>query len=147
MADDKEMELISVLNEQERILDSMLDEQSRIHECVVKRSWEGLEQYVMTINELGGEFSRVDNFRDRIASVSDDIYFKPEVKDVFLRVKNKLSRSKIENDALAKYVNATKAFISEVMDNCISQQRNDIYSSNGTMRKNYAQSIVINRSV
>ena len=147
MADDKEMELISVLNEQERILDSMLDEQSRIHECVVKRSWEGLEQYVMTINELGGEFSRVDNFRDRIASVSDDIYFKPEVKDVFLRVKNKLSKSKIENDALAKYVNATKAFISEVMDNCISQQPNDIYSSNGTMRKNYAQSIVINRSV
>lgn len=147
MADDKEMELISVLNEQERILDSILDEQSRIHECVVKRSWEGLEQYVMTINELGGEFSRVDNFRDRIASVSDDIYFKPEVKDVFLRVKNKLSKSKIENDALAKYVNATKAFISEVMDNCISQQRNDIYSSNGTMRKNYAQSIVINRSV
>lgn len=147
MADDKEMELISVLNEQERILDSMLDEQSRIHECVVKRSWEGLEQYVMTINELGGEFSRVDNFRDRIASVSDDIYFKPEVKDVFLRVKNKLSKSKIENDALAKYVNATKAFISEVMDNCISQQRNDIYSSNGTMRKNYVQSIVINRSV
>ena len=147
MADDKEMELISVLNEQERILDSMLDEQSRIHECVVKRSWEGLEQYVMTINELGGEFSRVDNFRDRIASVSDDIYFKPEVKDVFLRVKNKLSKSKIENDALAKDVNATKAFISEVMDNCISQQRNDIYSSNGTMRKNYAQSIVINRSV
>ena len=147
MADDKEMELISVLNEQERILDSMLDEQSRIHECVVKRSWEGLEQYVMTINELGGEFSRVDNFRDRIASVSDDIYFKPEVKDVFLRVKSKLSKSKIENDALAKYVNATKAFISEVMDNCISQQRNDIYSSNGTMRKNYAQSIVINRSV
>ena len=147
MADDKEMELISVLNEQERILDSMLDEQSRIHECVVKRSWEGLEQYVMAINELGGEFSRVDNFRDRIASVSDDIYFKPEVKDVFLRVINKLSKSKIENDALAKYVNATKAFISEVMDNCISQQRNDIYSSNGTMRKNYAQSIVINRSV
>ena len=166
MADDKEMELISVLNEQERILDSMLDEQSRIHECVVKRSWEGLEQYVMTINELGGEFSRVDNFRDRIASVSDDIYFKPEVEGMIIpasevkiikpqkvskeseqSIKNKLSKSKIENDALAKYVNATKAFISEVMDNCISQQRNDIYSSNGTMRKNYAQSIVINRSV
>lgn len=147
MAEDKEMELISVLNEQERILDSMLDEQNRIHECVVKRSWEGLEQYVMNINELGGEFSKVDNFRDSIASVSDDIYFKPDVKDVFLRVKNKLSRSKIENDALAKYVNATKTFIAEVMDNCVSQQRNDIYSANGTMRKNYAQSIVINRSV
>lgn len=147
MAEDKEMELISVLNEQERILDSMLSEQSRIHECVVKRSWEGLEQFVMNINELGGEFSKVDNFRDSIASVSDDIYFRPEVKDVFLRVKSKLSKSKIENDALARYVNATKAFISEVMDNCISQQRNDIYSSNGTMRKNYAQSIVINRSV
>lgn len=147
MAEDKEMELISVLNEQERILDSMLSEQNRIHECVVKRSWEGLEQYVMNINELGGEFSKVDDFRDKIASVSDDIYFRPEVKDVFLRVKSKLSKSKIENDALARYVNATKAFISEVMDNCISQQRNDIYSSNGTMRKNYAQSIVINRSV
>ncbi|MDO4507224.1 MAG: hypothetical protein Q4B64_09760 [Spirochaetales bacterium] len=147
MAEDKEMELISVLNEQERILDSMLNEQNRIHECVVKRSWEGLEQYVMNINELGGEFSKVDDFRDKIASVSDDIYFRPEVKDVFLRVKSKLSKSKIENDALARYVNATKAFISEVMDNCISQQRNDIYSSNGTMRKNYAQSIVINRSV
>ena len=147
MAEDKEMELISVLNEQERILDSMLNEQNRIHECVVKRSWEGLEQYVMNINELGGEFSKVDNFRDRIASVSDDIYFRPEVKDVFLRVKSKLSKSKIENDALARYVNATKAFISEVMVNCISQQRNDVYSANGTMRKNYAQSIVINRSV
>ena len=147
MAEDKEMELISVLNEQERILDSMLSEQSRIHECVVKRSWEGLEQFVMNINELGGEFSKVDNFRDSIASVSDDIYFRPGVKDVFLRVKSKLSKSKIENDALARYVNATKAFISEVMDNCISQQCNDIYSSNGTMRKNYAQSIVINRSV
>ncbi|WP_407397333.1 hypothetical protein [Treponema sp.] len=147
MAEDKEMELISVLNEQERILDSMLNEQNRIHECVVKRSWEGLEQYVMNINELGGEFSKVDNFRDSIASVSDDIYFRPEVKDVFLRVKSKLSKSKIENDALARYVNATKTFISEVMDNCVAQQRNDIYSANGTMRKNYAQSIVINRSV
>ena len=51
------------------------------------------------------------------------------------------------DDALAKYVNATKTFISEVMDTCVAQQRNDIYSSNGTMRKNYAQSIVINRSV
>lgn len=147
MAEDKEMELISVLNEQERILDSMLSEQNRIHECVVKRSWEGLEQYVMNINELGGEFSKVDNFRDRIASVSDDIYFRPEVKDIFLRVKNKLSRSKIENDALAKYVSATRTFISEVMEECTSQQRNDIYSPNGTMRKNYAQSIVINRSI
>lgn len=147
MAEDKEMELISVLNEQERILDSMLSEQNRIHECVVKRSWEGLEQYVMNINELGGEFSKVDDFRDKIASISDDIYFKPEVKDVFLRVKSKLSKSKVENDALARYVSATKTFIAEVMDDCVSHQRNDIYSSNGTMRKNYAQSIVINRSI
>lgn len=147
MADDKEMELISVLNEQERILDSMLSEQNRIHECVVKRSWQGLEQYVMNINELGGEFSRIDSFRDSIATVSEDIYFRPEVKDVFLRVKSKLSRSKVENDALAKYVSATKKFISEVMDNCVAQQRNDIYSPNGTMRKNYAQSIVINSCV
>ncbi len=147
MADDKEMELISVLNEQERILDSMLKEQDKIHECVVKRSWIGLEQYVLSINELGGEFSKIDGFRDSIANVSDDIYFRPEVKDVFLRVKSKLSRSKIENDALAKYVSATKKFISEVMDECVAKQRNEIYSPNGTIRKNYAQSIVINRSV
>ena len=93
------------------------------------------------------EFSKVDKFREKIASVSENIYFHPEVKDVFLRVKTKLSRSKVENDALAKYVSATKKFISEVMDQCASQQRNEIYSPNGTMRKNYAQSIVVNRSI
>lgn len=147
MAEEKEIELISVLNEQERILDSMLMEQNKIHECVVKRSWAGLEEYVLNINELGSEFSKVDKFREKIASVSENIYFHPEVKDVFLRVKTKLSRSKVENDALAKYVSATKKFISEFMDQCASQQRNEIYSPNGTMRKNYAQSIVVNRSI
>lgn len=147
MAEEKEIELISVLNEQERILDSMLEEQDKVHECVVKRSWEGLEQFVLAINELGTEFSRADAFRERIASVSDSIYFQPEVKDVFLRVKTKLSKSKIENDALAKYVSATKKFISEVMDECASQQHNELYSPNGTFRKKYAQSVVINRSI
>jgi hypothetical protein len=147
MAEDREIELISVLNEQERILDSMLQEQDKVHECVVKRSWEGLEQFVMNINELGGEFSKVDSFREKIAEVSDDIYFQPEVRDVFLRVKTKLSRSKIENEALAKYVSATKKFISEVMDECASQQHNDIYSPNGTFKKNYAPSVVVNRSI
>ncbi len=147
MAEEKEIELISVLNEQERILDSMLNEQNKIHECVVKRSWEGLEEFVLNINELGSEFSKVDKFRENIAPVSENIYFSPKVKDVFLRVKSKLSRSKIENDALAKYVSATKKFISEVMDQCAAQQHSEIYSANGTFRKNYAQSVVINRSV
>lgn len=147
MAENREIELISVLNEQERILDSMLKEQDKIHECVVSRLWNGLEQYVLNVNELGNEFSKVDQFREKIASVSEDVYFAPEVKDVFLRVKSKLSKSKIENDALAKYVGATKQFITEVMDECISQQRNDVYTSGGAMRRNYGSSIVINASV
>ena len=84
MAEEKEIELISVLNEQERILDSMLMEQNKIHECVVKRSWAGLEEYVLNINELGSEFSKVDKFREKIASVSENIYFHPEVKELIL---------------------------------------------------------------
>ncbi len=147
MAEKKEIELVKVLSEQERILDSMLEEQMRIHECVVKRSWEGLEEYISKISKLGNEFSTCDRFRDKIAPISENIYFAPEVKDVFLRVKTKLSKSKIENDALRQYVSATRKFISEVMDECVSEQRNDIYSSNGTFRKNYGQSIIVNSSI
>lgn len=143
---EENMELISVLNEQERILDSMLSEQNRIHECVVKRSWDGLERYVLKINELGMEFSEVDQMRERLVSDDKNIYLQPEVRDVLTRVRSKLVKSKVENDALSKYVRATKEFITEVMDECASQQRSTLYSPNGFVRNGYAQSVVINTS-
>ncbi len=142
----KLIELESILNEQERILDSMLKEQDKIHECVVKRVWDGLEKYIHNMSVLGSEFSKIDAYREKLASVSDDIYFSSEIRDVFLRVKSKLSKSKVENEALSKYVGATKNFITAVMEECIASQRNDVYTSNGSMRRNYGNSIVINAS-
>ena len=147
MAEEKQTKLLGVLSEQERILDSMLEEQDKVHECVARRAWDGLEEYVMNISELGHEFYEADKQRDKIARVSESIYLAPEVRDVFLRVKTKLSKSKVENDALAKYVRATKQFISRVMDDCACKQRNEIYSPNGSFRKNFAQSVVVNTSV
>ena len=144
MADEKEMELISVLNEQDRILDSMLDHQRRIYNCVVSKSWDGLESCVQHVNELGNDFAKVDSFREKIAPVSNSIYFAPSVRDVFLRVKTKLARSKVESQSLGKYVGAAKEFIETVMDECTSQQHSSVYTSTGSMKKNYGQSIVIN---
>lgn len=141
--------LVDVLSQEERILDSMLEEQNRVHNSVVSRSWEGLEKTVGVINELGTRFSKTDLRREQIADISDDVYFDRDVRDVFLRVKQKLSKSKIENDALAKYVAATKSFISAVMDDCASQQNNNVYSYDGSMKRSgYAtQSIVVNKSI
>lgn len=139
--------LVEALLTEERILDSMLEKQSRVHDCVVKRSWEGLEDAVIGINELGARFSKADLMRQRIADVSNDVYFDKDVRDVFFRVRTKLSKSKIENDALARYVSATKSFITAVMDDCAIQQNNNVYSCDGSMKRSYAQSVVVNKSI
>jgi len=140
----KEIELISVLNEQERILDSMLSEQKRIHDCVVTKTWDGLERYVLKINELGTEFSDADTLRERLVEGDRNICLNPEVSEVLFRVRSKLVKSKVENDALSKYVAATREFITEVMDQCVAQQRSTVYTPKGIIKKGYAQSVVIN---
>ena len=80
------------------------------------------------------------NFEERAA-----LYGDRKVSETLTKVRTKLARSKIENNALNAYVNAASGFLKGVFDTIIPQRRNTTYNRYGKMAKPAMQSLVIDR--
>lgn len=80
------------------------------------------------------------NFEERAA-----LYGERKVSETLTKVRTKLARSKIENNALNAYVSAASGFLKGVFDTIIPQRKNTVYNRYGKMAKPSMQSLVIDR--
>ena len=138
-----EAELLQILNAQNDILDCMLTQQKKIHGSIKARQWLELERSINNMKAYSDAFVNLDQCREEFVGDNKDIYLSPEVESVFLSVRTKLSKSKIENSALATYVSSTKEFIDGVLDACIPKRRNVLYNNMGRIVRPAAESVVI----
>ncbi|MCR5218311.1 hypothetical protein [Treponema sp.] len=137
-------ELTSVLINLDKVLDQILVKQDQIHECVKNRSWTELESCLETVRILSDAFVELDAKREMLVSSDSSVYSHNSVAPVFARIRSKLMKSKIENEALNKYVQSAQKFVYGVIERCVPQQRTTVYTRNGNLRKAAAPSLVVN---
>src|SRR5574344_1185337 len=142
---EKEKKMTQILGVENELLDCILNEQKLIHETVKTRCWNELETSLAHMEAYSDAFVSVDTNREELAAGDKSIYFLPKVEPLFADVRTKLAKSKIENQALATYVHATQDFLNGVLEECVPQQRNTLYTNKGTIQKPVMQSIVVNR--
>lgn len=142
---DKENLLIEILKSQEELLDCMLEVQEKIHDAVINKKWNELEDNLSEMEAYSNGFVALDDNREKLVGNDRNIYFKKTIEPLFTSVRSKLTQSKIENMALSTYVNATQSLLTNVLDKCVPQQRNTLYTSKGQIQKPVMQSIVINK--
>lgn len=136
-------QLIEVLEKQNLILDEMLKCQGMIHDDVMKRNWISLEEHIQAVKVCSDSFVALDEIREGLVEGNSRIYYTEEVAPLIVQVRSKLNRSKIENEALSSYVDATRSFVDGVIRECVPQDRNVLYSPKG-IRKSYSSSVVLN---
>ena len=142
---DKESTLVQIMNAQNELLDCILEEQSKMHETVKNRQWHELETCLSHLEAYSDAFVSLDNKRETLVSFHKEMYFLPAVEPIFTAVRSKLSKSKIENQALSSYVQATQSFLTGVLEQCVPQNRNTLYTKQGAIKKPEMQSVVVNR--
>lgn len=136
-------ELLQILTAQDSILDCMLTQQKKIHSNIKERKWVELESCINSMNAFSDAFVSLDQCRENFVAGNRSLYLEPEVEPVFCSVRSKLSKSKIENSALATYVSSTKEFIDGIIDTCIPQKRNTLYTRQGQIRRPVAESVIL----
>ncbi|MBE6354121.1 hypothetical protein [Treponema sp.] len=137
-------DLAEVLVNLEGVLDAILVKQNEIHECVKERRWSDLEENLCKIRTLSDSFVNLDKKREILAGDDKSIYMDKNISPVFTSVRSKLMKSKIENEALAKYVQSAQKFVYGVIERCTPQQRTPVYTRTGQLRKSSAPSLIVN---
>ena len=140
---EEDIELLQILNAQNDILDCMLTQQHKIHSHVKERKWMELERCLNDMKAYSDAFVNLDSCRENFVGDKKSLYLSPKVEDVYVSVRTKLTRSKIENQALASYVESTKDFINGILDTCLPQTRNTLYNKAGRLVRPQAESVVL----
>ena len=133
-----------ILNKEEELLDSLTEKQAEFKVAVMEKNWEKLTSVINKINVQTDDFVELDAQRE-------EMQYKMRAKELkqysekLGTLRAKLLKWKIENQALEKYVNITKDFIKEVVDNALPQSGNKVYSKRGMIVQPQPQSIVVNQ--
>ncbi len=140
-------ELLQILNAQNDVLECMLTQQKKIHDNVKDRKWVELEACIENMRAYSDAFVNLDQCRENYVGDNRDLYLEPGIQDVYASVRTKLSKSKIENNALSTYVSSTKEFIDGVIENCVPQSKTRVYGRNGRISSPMAESVVLDALV
>ncbi|MBQ2552226.1 MAG: hypothetical protein II563_05245 [Treponema sp.] len=140
-------ELLQILTAQSDVLDCMLTQQKKIHDSVRDRRWSDLEESLSNMRAYSDAFVNLDQCRENYVGDDRTVYLAPAVQEVYVNVRTKLSRSRIENTALATYVSSTKEFVDGIIENCIPQSRAKVYGRNGRIMSPTAESVVLDALV
>lgn len=131
-----------ILKEQNALLDKMIDEQNKMRLSIVEKNWEDLSKSIANLNYMSEEFKILDSERE----IVQEMMKYEEIKNFFdelALLRKKLTKYKIENQAISKYVSTLKDFIKGVVDNALPQSRNKVYTKTGLYQPQ-PQSVVIN---
>lgn len=133
-----------ILSDEEKILDEMISKQFELKTAVKDRNWEKLTKSIVDIDNLTNNFQEIEDCR---VAVQDMLKVK-EIHPYFEKLgelRSKLLKCKIENQAMRKYVNITRDFIKEVVDNALPQSGNKVYSKKGVIVQPQPQCVVLNQ--
>ena len=140
---DKKTELIKVLQSQDELLDSILSEQNKMHSNVKDRNWESLQDSISALRRMSDTFVELDQQRELLVDEDKHIYYEPSVEPLFVSLRTKLTKSRIENDALRTYVTTTKDFIGNVIEECFVKTATT-YSPAGKLVKPEVGNVLVN---
>lgn len=136
----KDYELI--LNSMNDVLDDLTDKQSLLREAVKSKNWENLLEIIKNINLLSDYFTSVDETRNEMQNQFTEEELKPYLPTL-RTLRSKLLKCKVENKVLNDYVNITRQFIQEVVDEALPVKGNKNYSRNGSMTQPQLQSVLV----
>lgn len=137
-------ELVSVMKDENVLLDKILEQQSVIHISVKEKKWNVLQESMSNLQNLSDCFVSLEKKRERL-SAGKNMAQDKEVAPVLAQVRGKLQKSKVENNALSEYVGITRKFLASVFDTVVPQRRNTLYSRSGTIVKPELNSLVLNQ--
>ncbi len=132
--------LQEILNKENALMDKILLKQKILHDAVKEKNWIGLENVMSDIDLASKEFSSLED--ERTSSKETVTLEHEKVKN---QVRQKLLKSKIENDALTEYISVTNNFVQGVLDAIVPQRKNATYGRNGKLIQKQPQSVVLNK--
>lgn len=138
--------LVSVMQEENVLLDKILEQQSLLHACVKEKDWEKLNRNIENLQNLSDQFVELEE--KRMALCADiDMASDSEISPVLSEVRGKLQKSKVENKVLNEYISTTRKFLQGVFDSVVPQRRNTLYSNRGEIVKPELSSVVLNQMI
>ena len=138
--------LVSVMQEENALLDRILEQQTILHNCVKEKDWEKLNRNIENLQTLSDQFVELEEKRMEL-SEGLDMAGDVEISPVLSEVRGKLQKSKVENKVLNEYISTTRKFLQGVFDSVVPQRRNVLYSNKGQIVKPELSSVVLNQMI
>ena len=136
--------LITVMQEENHLLDIILSQQTILHACVTEKNWGELEDCMANLQALSDKFVELENERTALSKTSV-LAGDADLAPVLTEVRGKLQKSKIENHALNVYIKTTRKFLQGVFDSVVPQRRNTLYSRAGKIIRPELSGVALNR--
>ncbi|MBO6219796.1 MULTISPECIES: hypothetical protein [unclassified Treponema] len=138
--------LLSVMQEENALLDKILEQQTLLHNCVKEKDWDSLNKKIENLQNLSDQFVELEEKRTSL-SENIDMASDETISPVLTEVRGKLQKSKVENKVLNEYITTTRKFLQGVFDSVIPQRRNILYSNKGQIVKPEPRSVVLNQMI
>ena len=135
MNEQKLRDLSIILQIQNEVVDAMLEKQNKLHEAVVNRQWVNLENCISDMETFGNAFVELDKKRELLCHDVREIMTEKELEVLFLGLRTKLTKSRIENEALKVYVETSQDLIEGVIEECFPQDHSAVYNRYGALVK------------
>ena len=143
----QKQELLDVLKKEDEKITFILDLQKTVYDCVKTKNWISLQPAMEKINAFENDFLELEKKREVLLENKNLNLRDKEVSEMMFSVRSKLVKSKVENEALNSYVSTSVKFAQEILDECVPQQKNVLYTKKGLLRKPPLQSILLNQSL
>ena len=138
--------LLSVMQEENALLDKILEQQTLLHNCVKEKDWDSLNKKIENLQNLSDQFVELEEKRTSL-SENIDMASDETISPVLTEVRGKLQKSKVENKVLNEYISTTRKFLQGVFDSVVPQRRNVLYSNKGQIVKPELSSVVLDQIV
>ena len=138
--------LVSVMQEENALLDKILEQQTLLHNCVREKDWETLNRNIENLQNLSDQFVELEEKR-MVLSANIDMASDEAISPVLTEVRGKLQKSKVENKVLNEYISTTRKFLQGVFDSVVPQRRNVLYSNKGQIVKPELSSVVLDQMI
>ena len=138
--------LVSVMQEENALLDKILEQQTLLHNCVKEKDWDSLNKNIENLQTLSDQFVELEEKRMAL-SEHVDMASDETISPVLSEVRGKLQKSKVENKVLNEYISTTRKFLQGVFDSVVPQRRNVLYSNKGQIVKPELSSVVLNQMI
>ncbi|MDR0554361.1 MAG: hypothetical protein LBG76_06145 [Treponema sp.] len=125
-----------------------------VREAVRNREWADFEAFMEDLSSIGEEFEALDAERARIFGEERGFYAlcarfpegeRKNITDLFRRLKGEITKIRLENDALQKYLSEARVMISGFLEILFPERRGRIYSRRGTQINADMRSMVLNQ--